>query len=415
MGVKSADGHALEMDAVYDTICAGEWQWNGFDRLRARTRADGMNAAKTGRRFGAVTACLLLAGAFAGVLPAQAARVRSAQTTAPLLYPALFGVAATSANDAWAVGQYQSASGPLRTLIMHWNGTAWARVPSPNPDPAGDTLSGVAAVSATDAWAVGGRNGQTLILRWNGKAWRQMPGPNLAGALAAVTVTSATDAWAVGLDGPAGNQGIIEHWNGKAWTAMRSPVPTGNLDSVTATSASDVWAAGYSGNSTVSHALVLHWNGTAWRRVSAPDPAGNGIFYGVAAASASDAWVVSGAAQKALGVNKTVIEHWNGTAWTRVPSANPKPGGGVLTGVSAASATDAWAVGIDEDFAFSFEIVIEHWDGTAWTLVNSPVTDGGLYGVTALSARDAWAIGGDTGGALIEHWNGTRWSATTVP
>jgi hypothetical protein len=87
----------------------------------------------------------------------------------------------------------------------------------------------------------------------------------------------------------------------------------------------------------------------------------------------------------------------------------------VLTAVGAVSATDAWAVGIDEDFAFSFEIVIEHWDGKAWTLVNSPVTDGGLYGVTALSARDAWAIGGDTGGALIEHWKGTRWSATTVP
>jgi hypothetical protein len=271
-----------------------------------------MNAAKTGRRLGAVTAWLLLAGAFAGVLPAQAARVRSAQMTAPLLYPALFGVAATSANDAWAVGQYQSASGPLRTLIMHWNGTAWARVPSPNPAPGGDDLNGVAAVSPTDAWAVGGRNGQTLILRWNGKVWRQMPSPNLAGALAAVAVTSATDAWAVGLDGPAGNQGIIEHWNGKAWTAMRSLVPTGNLDSVTATSASNAWAAGYSGNSTASHALVLHWTGAAWQRVSAPDPPGNGIFYGVAATSARNAWVVSGAAQQALGVNKTVIERWNG-------------------------------------------------------------------------------------------------------
>ena len=274
MGVKSADGHALEMDAVYDTICAGEWQWNGFDRLRARTRADGMNAAKTGRRFGAVTACLLLAGAFAGVLPAQAARVRSAQTTAPLLYPALFGVAATSANDAWAVGQYQSASGPLRTLIMHWNGTAWRQVP-------------------------------------------------------------------------------------------------------------------------------------------APDQPGNGIFWGVTATSARNAWVVSGAAQKALDVNKTVIEQWNGTAWARVPSANPKPGGGILSGVAAVSASDAWAVGFDEDFAFGFEGVIEHWNGTSWTLVDSPLPAGALFGVTALSARDAWAVGSGSG-ALIEHWNGTRWSGTSV-
>jgi hypothetical protein len=290
-----------------------------------------MKAAKAVRRYGAVTTWLLLAGAFAGVLPASAARARSVQESSSLLYPSLFGVAATSAKDAWAVGQYQSASGPLRTLIMHWNGTAWTRVPSPDPVPGGDTLNGVAAVSASDAWAVGGKNGRTLILRWNGKAWRQMPGPDLPGALAAVTATSATDAWAVGLDGPKSNQGIIEHWNG-------------------------------------------------------------------------------GAAQKALDVNKTVIEQWNGTAWARVPSANPKPGGGILSGVAAVSASNAWAVGFDEDFVGTFGVVIEHWNGTTWKLVDSPVADGALYGVTALSARDAWAVGG----SLIEHWNGTRWSATTV-
>src|SRR5262252_9211354 len=153
-----------------------------------------MKTAKAVRRYGAVTTWLLLAGALAGVLPASAARARSVPVTSSLLYPALFGVAATSAKDAWAVGQYQSASGLLRTLIMHWNGTAWTRVSSPNPVPGGDTLNAVAAVSASDAWAVGGKNGRPLILRWNGKVWRQTSSSDLVGALAAVTVTSATDA-----------------------------------------------------------------------------------------------------------------------------------------------------------------------------------------------------------------------------
>jgi hypothetical protein len=148
--------------------------------------------------------------------------------------------------------------------------------------------------------------------------------------------------------------------------------------------------------------------------VPAPDQPGNGNFWGVAATSARNAWVVSGAAQKALDVNKTVIEHWNGTAWARVPSANPKPGGGILSGVAATSASNAWAVGFDEDFAFGFEGIIEHWNGTAWKLVDSPVTDGALFSVTALSPRDAWAVGSGSG-ALIEHWNGTHWSATSVP
>jgi hypothetical protein len=41
------------------------------------------------------------------------------------------------------------------TLILHWNGTAWSKVPSPSPGPKGNFLTSVSAVSPTDAWAVG--------------------------------------------------------------------------------------------------------------------------------------------------------------------------------------------------------------------------------------------------------------------
>ena len=43
----------------------------------------------------------------------------------------LDGVAATSAGNAWAVGSTPSLAGS--TLILHWNGKAWTRVPSPKP------------------------------------------------------------------------------------------------------------------------------------------------------------------------------------------------------------------------------------------------------------------------------------------
>jgi hypothetical protein len=63
--------------------------------------------------------------------------------------------------------------GGAQTLIARWNGTAWSRVPSPNPV-GGSSLSGVAATSTTNAWAVGCTSNcaKTLILRWNGTAWR---------------------------------------------------------------------------------------------------------------------------------------------------------------------------------------------------------------------------------------------------
>jgi len=60
-------------------------------------------------------------------------------------------------------------------------------------------LDGVAAVSATNAWAVGGNTAGALMLRWNGTSWDKVSGSDSAGAsLSAVTATSATNAWAVG-------------------------------------------------------------------------------------------------------------------------------------------------------------------------------------------------------------------------
>ena len=59
----------------------------------------------------------------------------------------------TVATDAWAVGR--SNNGTTGTsVILHWNGTAWALVPSPNPGPE-TGLFAVAASSASNAWAVG--------------------------------------------------------------------------------------------------------------------------------------------------------------------------------------------------------------------------------------------------------------------
>ncbi len=57
-----------------------------------------------------------------------------------------------------AVGDYiTSAPGdPTVTLVERWNGTAWTQVPSPSPSAAGNELSGVAATSASNVWAVGG-------------------------------------------------------------------------------------------------------------------------------------------------------------------------------------------------------------------------------------------------------------------
>jgi hypothetical protein len=83
-------------------------------------------------------------------------------------------VSARSGSDAWAAGRYWNTTGVARSLILHWNGTAWSKINSPNPSPTATELYEVSARSGSDAWAVGFYDtavSNTLILHWNGTAW----------------------------------------------------------------------------------------------------------------------------------------------------------------------------------------------------------------------------------------------------
>jgi hypothetical protein len=64
---------------------------------------------------------------------------------------------------------------PPQTLIAHWNGKSWKAQRSPNPrfPLSGDGLGGVAAVSANQAWAVGAAVPRKLIFYWNGTTWKR--------------------------------------------------------------------------------------------------------------------------------------------------------------------------------------------------------------------------------------------------
>ena len=84
----------------------------------------------------------------------------------------LFGITAVSASDVWVVGHSQPANGTITTLTEQFNGSIWSVVPSPNPGLLGvDTLFGVAGAGGTQLFAVGSdeQSGQccarTLALR----------------------------------------------------------------------------------------------------------------------------------------------------------------------------------------------------------------------------------------------------------
>src|SRR5579859_7179032 len=130
-----------------------------------------------------------------------------------------------------------------------------------------------------------------------------------------------------------------------SWSGPQPPSPgdSNQLTGVTVLSPCDAWAVGYYFSSGSQQTLIEHWNGAAWTVVTSPSPGTTAnILYGVRARSSSDIWAV-GAYNH--GDNKLpLIERWNGHAWKQV--AGPSAGANSrLVAVRAVSAGDAWAVG----------------------------------------------------------------------
>lgn len=252
---------------------------------------------------------------------------------------ALSGVSVTSARNAWVVGTYQSPSTLTdSTLALHWNGRTWAKVPTPDPGSGGNQLLAVAALSRTDAWAVGASLNtstseyRTLILHWNGRKWASAdatPVSTLTTQLAGVTVVSRSDAWAVGHFDNASDfsNPLILHWNGRSWRRVEAPVLASNLEelsAVAAWSATGAWAVGIGpcvGGSIncPSHSLTLRWNGARWAAVSSPslsDGSDQNILAGIAVISRTDAWAAGSYYPAAAGEPvRALLLHWNGAAW----------------------------------------------------------------------------------------------------
>jgi hypothetical protein len=337
----------------------------------------------------------------------------------------LYGVAATSGCKAWAVGYYQGGAPFDSTLIEYWNGTAWKHQPSPNLGTDFDFLNGVAATSSANAWAVGcygnGSADQTLIERWDGTAWTVQPSPNPGGStsttcLTGVAATSSTNAWAVGFYDNGGLKTLVLHWDGTAWTVQSSPNVGGfinQLEGVAATSSSDAWAVGWYDNGTTDQTLIERWDGTAWKVQPSPDTGGSdnkNELWGVAATSSMNAWAV-GSHETRRG-NHTLVERWDGTAW-KVQSSPNSGRYNRLLGVAATSSTKAWAVG----YYNNDRTLVERWNGALWKVQPSPNPGSELnylYGVAATSSTNAWAVGyyNNLSGldrTIALRWNGTAW------
>lgn len=267
----------------------------------------------------------------------------------------LYAVSAVSASDIWAVGFYVSKMGITQTLTEYWNGSSWSVVKSPSPGSINNELFSVSAVSASDVWAVGftasnSSSETTLIEHYNGSSWSVVKSPNpgtspVNDVLSGVAAVSANNVWAVGSSNTL-SQTLTEHWNGSSWSVVKSPNPDqgGVFEGVSAASANDVWAVGYLTNNGSIQNLTENWNGTNWQVVPSHNVGMHPSFWAVKAISANDVWAV-GSYGSSTAFDLSLSEHWNGKQWSVVASPSPGTNSTQLVAVSALSSTDVWAVG----------------------------------------------------------------------
>lgn len=329
----------------------------------------------------------------------------------------LLGSTCANALQCWAVGiSLGNLGGPgpssASPLIEDWNGTTWTLVPMPLPGGEGGGLFDATCVNGSDCWAVGAVVGSdtgnptgTLIEQWNGTSWFVVPsptpsGPGVVGAiLSSVSCASASSCMAVGYATDSGGNNltdVVEQWNGSSWSIIPAATTGQAFDqliSVQCLSAVNCWAVGNAGPvAQMSNFLP--------------------IFPG------------------AIG-DQGLIEHWDGSAWSIVPSASePAPNGGYLSGLECVGATDCWASGATtDDTGNASGLLMEHWAGATWTDTSASVpgstAPGMLAGISCVSAASCWAVGStgsfNNGGSgaqlqsLVEYWNGSSWSVQPSP
>lgn len=260
-------------------------------------------------------------------------------------------------------------------------------------------LAGVVAVWSGAVWASAAEGACG--------AWRPVASPRAPlSSLIDVSAVSTTNVWTVGFYEPKAVLPLAEHWNGSSFEAVAVPRPGREMTSlatVAAVAPGDVWAAGTFGIR--RRALVLHWNGSRWRRATLPLAAWHAQIFDAAAIAPDDVWMVGETIR-----HRTRTLHYNGKRWSIVPSVNPSSTVDRLRGVSATSSSDVWAVGTFNHDKHAHPL-IEHWNGTAWTVSPSPVSVSVLEAVTAITPVDAWAVGYTPIDVAAEHWDGTAWTA----
>ncbi len=201
------------------------------------------------------------------------------------------------------------------------------------------------------------------------------------------------------------------------WSVVSSPNPnSGNsLDSVSCVGTAFCMAVG---NGSADHGVIEEDDASGWTAIADPE-IGIDTLFGVSCVSNTFCDAVGSIPDNN---EEPIIETWNGTTMTVVPSPTVAVGqSSALTGLFCTSTSFCVAVGYTE--FTSGPALIETWNGVAWSITSAPHSDAGnadsLSGVSCRSDVACTAVGSTFTGShevpLAESWNGVTWSVETTP
>jgi hypothetical protein len=222
-------------------------------------------------------------------------------------------------------------------------------------------------------------------------------------------------------------------------TSANAAVATGNINSpssktqpedtssrlndVSCTSSAFCMAVGTYQQCTTSCSLlglIETWNGTDWSIVPSPDPSPSNTTLSSVSCT-SPAFCVAVGSYNPPPATDTLIESWDGSEWSVVSSPNVGTSNN-FTNVSCSDPTFCMAIGGD---GMANPNLSEIWDGSTWSVVPSVDVDNGdgsPNSVSCTSSTFCLAVGGiGLGGAsqffdtLAAVWNGSSWSVIATP
>ncbi len=385
-------------------------------------------------RYARVAVAVALMAATA-VVPTARARAADRPTTASFT-----SVSCPSTTFCMAVGGI--GFGSIRMLGERWDGARWTRVDPLKPAGGkGARLGGVSCPTPTLCFAAGSYNrgdlSRTMIMRWDGSDWTHVPSPNLSPAIATtlgpISCSTATSCFAIGsTDDPTDGRSavvVVERWDGNRWSIVKLPKPSGAgmpfLSGISCASPTSCFAAGTypTATRTATKPLIYRWNGIGWSIVPSPPFAGNATpaLRAISCPTATSCYI-AGAVTTRTKVTSRLIEHWNGTRWSIVNLPKPVHPAQYdeLFGISCSSDAHCMAVGYHY-VSGDAETFVQRWDGTHWKVVSSPSPESRysqLNSVSCASESRCTAVGYtyvSDSKPLAEQWNGTRWAITVAP